>query len=50
MVTLAGFTSQDWAGVAPKAGLCWGSGSWEDVAGRVPHDVPGVPLALFMSL
>ena len=50
MVTLAGFTSQDWAGVAPKAGLCWGSGSWEDVAGRVPHDVPGVPLALCMSL
>ena len=23
--------------------------SWKDVGGRVPHDVPGVPLALCMS-
>ena len=23
--------------------------SWKDVGGRVPHDVPGVPLGLCMS-
>ena len=27
--------SEDWAGLGPKAGLLWGSGSWEDVAGNV---------------
>ena len=26
----------NWAGLGPKAGLLWGSGTWEDVAGGVP--------------
>ena len=28
--------SGDWAGLGPKVGLWWGSGTWEDMAGSAP--------------
>ena len=28
--------SGDWAGLGPKVGLWWDSGTWEDVAGSAP--------------